>query len=157
MKAHIVLAHPENQSFNGQLANLSKSKLGKAEWEVSFKMIACITTGASEDSCAYNGQEGDIRLIAWPLLFPFRYIGFDVLEPAIFHGVGGVAFIEQQQGGISSIDRYMDRWAEVLDNIETRKIIPFNKDNEFDQRKRLKADAPVYSPFISHRSNISRN
>ena len=195
MKAHIVLAHPESNSFNGELSRISKSNLQTAGWEVTYcdlytngfdpcegpghylersnteqfhaqteqrfnaenettphdvaterdnllqadlliihfplwwfgmpailkgwidrvfvygsvyrgemrydtgicrgkKMLACITTGASEDSCSFNGREGDSRLLAWPMLFPFRYIGFDVLEPTIFHGIGGVASIK---------------------------------------------------------------
>ncbi|MDH3668027.1 MAG: NAD(P)H-dependent oxidoreductase, partial [Paracoccaceae bacterium] len=52
------------------------------------RMLACVTTGASEKSCAHNGREGDTRLHLWPILFPFRYLGFEVLEPEIFHGVG---------------------------------------------------------------------
>ena len=182
MRAHIVLAHPESQSFNGRLAELSHSTLQAEGYEVTLsdlyaqgfdalegaqhydelsdkerfhaqteqrhhagqgttpadvaeevekllaadllvvhyplwwfgmpamlkgwmdrvfvygkvyrsqmrydagvcagkRMIGCITTGASADSCAHDGRESDTRLLAWPLLFPFRYIGFDVLVP----------------------------------------------------------------------------
>jgi NAD(P)H dehydrogenase (quinone) len=251
MKSHIVLAHPERQSFNGRLANITHSKLETAGYEVTYsdlygddfdpcegpkhyqkfsnakqfhaqteqrfnvehdttpldvaaerdkllqsdllvihfplwwfgmpailkgwidrvfvygsvyrssvrydkgicrgkKMLACITTGASQDSCSFNGREGDSKLHAWPLLFPFRYIGFDVLEPVIFHGVGGVASIEQHEDGLSDLDRYINQWGHTLENIEDRTVIPFNKDDDFDDRKRLLADAPVYSPFVSH-------
>lgn len=205
MKSHIVLAHPENKSFNGRLANTTQSRLKAAGYEVTFsdlyadgfdpregpahyqkfsnceqfhaqteqrfnaehdttpqdvaierdrvlqsddlvihfpswwfgmpamlkgwidrvfvygsvyrsslrydkgicrgkKMIACITTGASQDSCSFNGREGDSRLHAWPLIFPFRYIGFDVLKPVIFHGVGGVASIEKHEDGLSDLE-----------------------------------------------------
>ena len=117
------------------------------------KMLACITTGASQDSCSFNGREGDTRLHAWPILYPFRYIGFDVLEPTIFHGVGGVAFMEEQEDGLSDIDRYINQWGDTLDSLENRKITPFNRDTDFDENKRLVANAPVYSPFISHQSN----
>lgn len=254
MKAHIVLAHPEIKSFNGQLANITKSELGNQGWEVTFsdlytndfdpregpmhyqtrsdsdrfhaqteqrfnaengttphdvdaernkllqsdllvvhfplwwfgmpailkgwidrvfvygsvyrsqmrydtgicrgkKMLACITTGASAESCSFNGREGDSKLHAWPLLFPFRYIGFDVLVPVIFHGVGGVAFIEDHEDGLSSVDRYTRQWSDTLGDLEDRNTIPFNKDIEFDESKRLVSDASVYSPFISHQSN----
>jgi len=254
MKAHIVLAHPESKSFNGQLANITNSKLEATGWEVTCsdlyannfdpcegpmqyqklsnserfhaqteqqfhaenettphdvaterdkmlqsdllivhfplwwfgmpailkgwidrvfvygsvyrsqmrydtgickgkKMLACITTGASQDSCSFNGREGDSRLHAWPMLYPFRYIGFDVLEPIIFHGVGGVAFIEAQEGGLSDIDRYINQWGDTLDNLGNRKITPFNRNSDFDESKRLVPNAPAYSPFISHHSN----
>lgn len=254
MKAHIVLAHPESKSFNGQLANISRSKLEAAEWEVTYsdlyadnfdpregpmhyqqrsdaerfhaqseqrfnaendttpqdvanerdkmlqsdllivhfplwwfgmpailkgwidrvfvygsvyrsqmrydtgicrgkKMLACITTGANQDSTSFDGREGDSRLHAWPILFCFRYIGFDVLEPVIFHGVGGVAFIEAQENGLSSIERYIKQWGDTLDNLQSRKVTPFNRDTDFDESKRLTPDAPAYSPFISHQSD----
>lgn len=254
MKAHIVLAHPESKSFNGQLANITNAKLEAAGWEVTCsdlyannfdpregpmhyqklsnrerfhtqteqrfhaendttphdvaterdkmlqsdmlivhfplwwfgmpailkgwidrvliygsiyrskmrydtgickgkKILACITTGASQDSCSFNGREGDTRLHAWPILYPFRYIGFDVLEPTIFHGVGGVAFMEEQEDGLSDIDRYINQWGDTLDSLENRKITPFNRDTDFDENKRLVANASVYSPFISHQSN----
>lgn len=254
MKAHIVLAHPESKSFNGQLANVTNSKLKAEGWEVTYtdlyannfdpregpmhyhslsnsehfhaqteqrfhaengttphdiaterdrmlqsdllvvhfpmwwfgmpailkgwidrvfvygsvyrsqmrydkgicqgkRMIACITTGAAKDSCSFNGREGDSRLHVWPILFCFRYIGFDVLQPVIFHGVGGVAFIEAQEDGFSDIDRYINQWSDTLDNLGSRKVTRFNRDSDFDESKRLVPDAPVYSPFISHQPN----
>ena len=115
------------------------------------KMIACITTGASTDSCSFDGREGDTRLIAWPLLFPFRYIGFDVLEPHIMHGIGGVSSIEKHEDGLSDLDRYEADWISILSKLDARKIVPFNADDHFGEDKRLLADMPSYSPFISHR------
>ncbi len=114
------------------------------------KMIACITTGASADSCSFDGREGDTRLVVWPLLFPFRYIGFDVLEPMILHGIGGVASIEAHEDGLSDLDRYEESWRDVLSGLDTRIVIPFNADSDFGEDKRLKPNAPSYSPFVSH-------
>ena len=114
------------------------------------KMIACVTTGASGDSCAHNGREGDTRLHLWPILFPFRYLGFDVLEPEIFHGVGCVAFIEGHDGALSTLDAYSNRWAAVLETLSSRPLVQYNRDNDFDETKRLLPGAPAYSPFIRH-------
>lgn len=112
------------------------------------KAIACVTTGASEDSCAFNGREGDTRLHLWPILFPFRYLGFDVVEPEVMHGVGGVAFIENNEGGLNTLEVYSNRWAESLNAIDSRATIRYNRDTDFDDSKRLHAGAPAYSPFI---------
>ena len=112
------------------------------------KMIACVTTGASEDSCAYNGREGDTQMHLWPLLFPFRYLGFEVLQPEVFHGVGGVAFIEDQESGLNTLEVYSNRWAETLKHLSSRDSIPYNRDEDFDENKKLHHDAPVYSPFV---------
>lgn len=114
------------------------------------KMIACITTGASSDSCSFDGREGDTRLVIWPLLFPFRYIGFDVVKPVIMHGIGGVASIEAHENGVSDLDRYKQNWKSTLSKLDTRKVVSFNADDEFGESKRLKPGSPSYSPFISH-------
>jgi len=117
------------------------------------KMIACVTTGASEDSCSYNGREGDTQLHLWPILFPFRYLGFDVLEPEVFHGVGGVAFVEGHEDSLSALDAYSNRWIEALETLASRPSVHYNRDTDYDETKRLVPDAPVYSPFIRQNPN----
>lgn len=92
----------------------------------------------------------------WPVLFPFRYVGFDVFEPEVFHGIGGVAFIENQAEGLSTLDRYSNSWMEALQQLDARSVIAYNRDEDFDQTKRLVANAPVYSPFIRHDADTSR-
>jgi NAD(P)H dehydrogenase (quinone) len=115
------------------------------------KMIACVTTGANADNCAYNGREGDTRLHLWPILYPFRYLGFDVLKPEILHGVGSTAFMEGREGGLSTLDAYSNRWTSALLEIASRPLVSYNKDSDFDERKRLLEDAPAYTPFIRHK------
>ena len=114
------------------------------------KMIACVTTGASEEACSHRGREGDTRLHLWPILFSFRYLGFDVLEPEIFHGVGGVAFVEGHETGLSTLDTYSNRWAAALETLSSRPLVQYNRDHDFDETKRLVSGAPVYSPFVRH-------
>ncbi len=118
------------------------------------KMIACVTTGASEDSCSYNGREGDTLLHLWPLLFPFRYLGFDVLEPEVFHGVGGVAFVEGHEDGLSALDIYSSRWTETLGALASRPSVQYNRDSDYDDTKRLLPSAPVYSPFVRQNPDL---
>lgn len=118
------------------------------------KMIACVTTGASAASCAYNGREGDTQLHLWPLLFPFRYLGFTVYQPQVLHGVGGVAFIEGEDGGLNTMDAYTNRWAETLGSLPGRATIPYNRDTDFDDTKRLKPHAPVHTPFVRQTPDV---
>ena len=117
------------------------------------KMIACVTTGASEESCSHNGREGDTQLHLWPILFAFRYLGFSVYEPEVFHGVGGVAFIEGHEDALSTIEAYANRWASSLETLADRPFVPFNRDDDFGVDKRLVPGAPVYSPFVRHAKN----
>ncbi len=119
------------------------------------KVIVCVTTGASEQSCSYNGKEGDTQLHLWPILFPFRYLGFDVVQPEIFHGVGGVAFIEGNEGGLSTLDTYSSRWTETLQTLSSRSLVKYNRDEEFDETKRLAPGAPVYSPFVRRNQKLN--
>lgn len=114
------------------------------------RVIACVTTGAGADSCAYDGKEGDTRLHLWPVMYAFRYLGFEVLEPEILHGVGGTAFMEGREGGLSTLDAHSERWASALKGMPSRPSVPYNGDGEFDDRQRLRPEAPSHTPFIRH-------
>lgn len=112
------------------------------------KMIACVTTGASEASCSYNGREGDTMMHLWPVLFPFRYLGFQVHQPEVFHGVGGVAFIEGHDGATAIINSYEERWNKTVSSLIDRPFVSYNADTDFDETNRLLENAPDYSPFV---------
>lgn len=114
------------------------------------QMLACVTTGASANSCAYDGREGDTRMHLWPALFPFRYVGYEVLTPEVIHGVGGVAFIEGDDDETSGVERFAANWASQVQAIGSRAAIPYNADSDFDDRHRLHPDAPAHSPFVTH-------
>ena len=49
----------------------------------------CVTTGSSAAESAHDGREGDVRLLLWPTAQTLRYLGFEVLEPVVVHGVHG--------------------------------------------------------------------
>jgi len=114
------------------------------------KMIACVTTGASAETCSHSGREGDTRLVLWPILHSFRYLGFGILEPEIFHGVAGTGFTEGHESGPSTLDRYSSRWAAALETLFSRPLFRYNGDQDFDETERLVSGAPVYSPFVRH-------
>lgn len=112
------------------------------------KVIACVTTGASAQNCAPNGREGDTRMHLWPVLYPFRYLGFSVYEPEILHGVGAVAYMEGHEEGLSTVEAHAGQWAKTLTSLEDRAIIKYNADTDFDYNKQLLPSATSYSPFI---------
>lgn len=113
------------------------------------KMIACVTTGSSRDACDHDGIEGDTYLHLWPLLYPFRYIGFDVLEPFVLHGIGSTSYLEGADQGLPELEPLLDEWREALGAISDRVVTPYNRDEDFDARKRLRKGKANYSPFIS--------
>jgi NAD(P)H dehydrogenase (quinone) len=117
---------------------------------VGKRMIFCVTTGASASNCAYNGREGDSYLHLWPVLLPFRYLGFEVLQPELMHGVGGVDFMGAKSGELSTGEAYLSHWRETVETLRTREVLPFNVEEDFDETQRLKPGAPEYSPFVRH-------
>ena len=116
--------------------------------------LFCVTAGASESACSYNGHEGDTRLILWPNLFSLRYVGFTVLEPFILHGVrgglGGDALAAYEKRLADRETRYQ----RLLADIEAAPVMKFNSDDDWDENGQLKPAAPVYSPFIRRHEHM---
>lgn len=114
------------------------------------RMIACVTTGAAADTCAHDGREGDTRMHLWPILYPCRYLGFEVLVPDVFHGVGGISFMEGRGDGMSPLDAYTVQWETTLRTLADRARVRYNRSDDFTSANRLKSNAPAYSPFTQH-------
>jgi len=106
------------------------------------QMIACVSTGASEASCSHSNQESDSDLHIWPILLPFRYLGCEVLEPEIFHGVGGFAFVERHEGGLSTPDTNSHQRETALTTLSSRPSVDYSRNDQFDETKRLIPGAP---------------
>ena len=117
------------------------------------RAMLSVTAGSPAGACAHDGQEGDTRLILWPLHYALHYLGLTVLEPAI---------ITSAHGGFATDDaiaqaRYLEEQLCIhrarFANINAVPIIPFNTAEDWDERRKLKPHAPVHSPFIRHRSD----
>jgi NAD(P)H dehydrogenase (quinone) len=115
------------------------------------RAMLSVTAGSTAEACAPDGQEGDTSLILWPIHYALHYLGFTVLEPKLITGVRGGYF----GADAADQDRHLDaqlqahrNWPSELDG---RPVIPFNSADDWDESRKLKPDAPVYSPFIRHR------
>ena len=101
-------------------------------------------------ACAGNGRDGDMRLMLWPVMHALHYIGFDVMEPELIHGIrGGLTANQadlQQTRLIQCASEYRARRA----NWNEWPLLPCNHDEDFLDGETLKPDAPVYSPFVRH-------
>ncbi|AJO79030.1 MULTISPECIES: NAD(P)H-dependent oxidoreductase [Pseudomonas] len=114
------------------------------------KALVVSTAGASAQACAANGRDGDMRLLLWPILHSLHYIGFEVLEPYLFHGVrSGLAGEAQAQQRSALEQRTLDYRARLL-GWEQWPAIPFNRQQDFTEELSLKPGAPSYSPFVRH-------
>jgi len=115
------------------------------------RALMSITAGASADSCAHDGREGDTRLILWPNLFTLYYMGFTVLEPFIVYDVWPAERAGEQAALDARLAAADARWVELLRSIDGAPAVRFNPHEDWDADGRLKPNAPVYSPFIRHR------
>lgn len=114
------------------------------------KTLFCVTTGAKHAECDFNGKEGDLRLVLWPLSYTLRYLGFDVLEHKAIHGVHGYhtgqGELDLQERLAAEIEAH--QW--TLKGYESRAQVSFNADSDFDDEGRLKPSSPSFSKFIRH-------
>jgi NAD(P)H dehydrogenase (quinone) len=114
------------------------------------RAMLSVTAGSSREACSPDGQEGDTRLILWPVHYSLHYIGFTVLEPEIITGVRGGRSSADAELQRTQLDRRLLDHRSVIERIDDRPVIPFNKATDWDERGKLRPDAPVYSPFIRH-------
>ena len=115
------------------------------------RALMCVTTGSSEAACAYNGYEGDTFLLLWPSLFSLRYVGFTVLRPFFLHGVrGGLKGRDAEAQNVRLLKREQE-YKKYLLNIDDVPTVPFNSDDDWDENRKLKPEAPPHSPFIRHK------
>jgi NAD(P)H dehydrogenase (quinone) len=110
--------------------------------------LFCVTTGAKASEAAYNGKEGDARLLLWPAAYTLRYLGFTVLEPLFAHGVHGY-FKDAAKGALETRLAYvLAGQRALLSAWQERPEMPFNADTDFDAEGRLRPDRPSHTPFI---------
>jgi len=113
-------------------------------------VLCCVTTGSDANESAHDGKEGDIRLLLWPTAYTLRYLGFDVLEPVIAHGVHGYHKGAAKERLTERLRKVLDDQARVMADFDTRPRWPFNADSDFDETGRLRPDRPSHGPFIRH-------
>lgn len=83
-------------------------------------------------------------------MYSLHYVGFDVLEPYLIHGVrGGFVDDEANQQRAQLTQRTFDYQAKLACWTDWPSV-PFNRNEDFIDGQILKPNAPVYSPFIRH-------
>lgn len=116
------------------------------------RALLSVTTGSSARACAVDGREGDTRLLLWPLMYSLRYIGFEVMQPHIVHGVRSGLRGEHAQAHDAALAAATHAYRERLAQWRQWPTVPFNDSGDFKQGVALRAEAPVHSPFIRHRN-----
>jgi NAD(P)H dehydrogenase (quinone) len=114
--------------------------------------LMCVTTGSNAAESAYNGKEGDIRLLLWPTAYTLRYLGFDVLEPVVVHGVHGYHRGDRETQLVNRLTATLDAQTDIMAGFSTRPRLRFNRDDDFDETGQLRSDRASITPFIRHRA-----
>ena len=114
------------------------------------RVLMCVTTGSRAEESAHNGKEGDVRLLLWPTAYTLRYLGFDVLEPVVVHGVHGYHRGDRKTELTKRLAATLAAQHSVIAGFDTHPLLTFNRDDDFDELGRLRPDRPSYSPFIRH-------
>ncbi len=115
------------------------------------KVLFCVTLGATEAEASFNGKEGDIQMLLWPLAYTMRYLGMTVLEPNPVFSVHGYFEGEEEIALRARLAEVLEAQSHIIANFDTLPEMRFNADTDFDETGRLKPDAPSYTPFIRHK------
>lgn len=113
-------------------------------------VLFCVSTGSGESESAPDGKEGDVRMLLWPLAYTFRYLGCDVAQPQVIHGVHGYWKGAEKVETEARLADHLSAHAAVVDRFDELPLMRFNADGDFDEDGRLKADAPSVTRFIDH-------
>ena len=116
------------------------------------RALPSVPTGSSARACGMDGREGDTRLLLWPLMYSLRYVGFDVMEPHVVHGVRSGLAPERVQAHDEALATATLHYRERLAQWPQWPIVPFNDSVDFEDSVVLRAEATAYSPFIRHRN-----
>lgn len=112
------------------------------------RALFCVTTGASAAECGPGGKEGDVNLLLWPSAYTLRYLGFDVYEPEVVHGVHGYFEGAEEAALQARMADVLDKQAGLVAELGERALLRFNADSDFDESGRLKAGVESFSAFI---------
>lgn len=114
------------------------------------RVLMCVTTGSQAEESAFNGKEGDVRLLLWPTAYTLRYLGFDVIEPIVVHGVHGYHKGDRKAELTTRLEETLSAQQSVIDGFDAHPLLAFNRDDDFDDMGQLHADRTSYTPFIRH-------
>lgn len=117
------------------------------------RALLTVSAGASANACAFNGRDGDMRLMLWPPIHALHYIGYTLLEPYLIHGVRGGLDGSGKDKQQQFLDEKVKDFESRLVNLSEWPVIPFNRQEDFNDDLTLKPQAPEYSPFVRHSPN----
>lgn len=113
-------------------------------------VLFCTSTGSQESESGPDGKEGDVRMLLWPLAYTFRYLGCQVAQPQIVHGVHGYWIGGEKAKTEARLSAHLSAHSEVINGFDQLPLMRFNPDHAFDADGRLRAGSKSVTPFIKH-------
>jgi NAD(P)H dehydrogenase (quinone) len=107
-----------------------------------------VTAGGPEKTFAYNGRNGDIDLVLWPMCFTLYYVGYSVLPPFVHFGVeGGIAYSDPE-AMMRRLERHREDFSEYLDRLASIAPMRFSGWADWDENGQLLPGIKGHSLFM---------
>ena len=113
------------------------------------KVVCSTTTGAPAVSFEPGGRGGEIQQILWSAHYSLYYMGFDVLNPHVAHGVQGHGFsytsdkqFAKQMKQMKQMKQIQYDWVARLESIVLEDPLRFPGWDDWDEMGRLKSTTP---------------
>jgi NAD(P)H dehydrogenase (quinone) len=131
----------------------SKKRFENGRFAGKRAMIA-VTVGTSPETYAFDGRSGDIDLLLWPVNFSLAYVGYAVLAPFVAYGVEAGLRYSDPSVVEARLQRVEADLRALLQGLDKRPVIPFNRMAEWGADGRIIPGAPVHSPFIRRKKQL---
>ena len=121
---------------------------------VGKRALLSVTVGTSAETYAFDGRSGDIDLLLWPVNFSLAYVGYAVLAPFVAYGVEAGLRYSDPSVVEARLQRVEADLRALLQGLDKRPVIPFNRMAEWGADGRIIPGAPVHSPFIRRKKQL---
>ncbi len=112
------------------------------------RAMVSVTTGGPEATFAFNGRNGDIDHLLWPMNFTLYYMGYSVLPPFVAYGIKGGIRYSAPDSIPARLQGCKGALGERLGGLEQSEPLRFNGWEDWDESGCLKPGVPGYSPFM---------
>lgn len=106
------------------------------------RAMISVTFGGPKTTFAYNGRNGDVELLLWPMQMNLAYVGMTVLPPFAAYGVGSDPVL------LDSLDSSYRRHLAAISEMTP---LRFNGWEDWDAQGRLKPGVEGYNLFMRAR------
>ncbi|ADB52395.1 NAD(P)H-dependent oxidoreductase [Conexibacter woesei] len=115
------------------------------------RALLSVTTGGPQETFAYNGRNGDIDLLLWPMCFSLYFVGYAVLPPFVAFGVESGVLYSDADAVRARLAGHEAALVERLRTIEATEPMAFSGWEDWDEDGRLIPGAPGHTQFMRAR------